>query len=67
MTPADTSTNLTSRINGMTINDFVQDAGGYLPYILLLTQAPILVRLDGTSIDISTILVTWYYSGYVGL
>ena len=38
------------------------------PYIFLFTQAPILVWLDGTIIDmISTILVTMYYSGYVGL
>ena len=39
------------------------------PYILLFTQAPILICLDGTIIDIiiSTILVTMYYSGYVGL
>ena len=34
-----------------------------LPYILLFTQASILVRLDGTIIDIRTILVTMYYSG----
>ena len=42
-------------------------SGLFPPYILLFTQAPILVWLDGTIIDISTILVTMYYSGYVGL
>ena len=52
----------------MTINDIVQYTSGFLPYILQFTQAPILVWLDGTIIDIiSTILVTMYYSGYVGL
>ena len=41
---------------------------GFLLYILLFTQAPILVWFDGTIIDIiSTILVIMYYSGYVGL
>ena len=36
---------------------------GFLPYILLFTQAPILVWFDGTIIDIiiSTILLTMYY------
>ena len=34
-------------------------------YILLFTQAPIPVCLDGTVIDSSTILVTMYYCGYV--
>ena len=39
-----------------------------LPYIFLFTQAPILVWLDGTIIDIRTIYPrTMYYSGYVGL
>ena len=38
-----------------------------LVYILLFTQAPILVWFDGTIIGISTILVTMYYSGYVEL
>ena len=51
----------------MAINDIVQYTSGFLPYMLLFTQAPILVWLDGTIIDISTILVTVYYSGYVGL
>ena len=54
----------------MTINDIVQYTSGFLPYshILLFTQAPILVWLDGTIIDIiSTILLTMYYSGYIGL
>ena len=36
-------------------------------FYCLPSQAPIRVRLDGTIIDISTILVTMYYSGYVGL
>ena len=35
--------------------------------ILLFTQAPIPVCLDGTTIDSSTILVTMYYCGYVGV
>ena len=51
----------------MAINDIVQYTSGFLPYILLFTQDPILVWLDGTMIDISTILVTMYYRGYVGL
>ena len=38
-----------------------------LMYILLFTQAPIPVCLDGTIIDSSTILVTVYYCGYVGV
>ena len=38
----------------------------FLFYILLSTQAPILVWFDGTIIDINTILVTMYYCGYVG-
>ena len=42
----------------MAINDIVQYVSGFIPYILLFTQAPILVWLDGTIIDISTILVT---------
>ena len=37
-----------------------------LVYKLLFTQAPIPVCLDGTIIDISTILVTMYHCGYVG-
>ena len=52
----------------MAINDIVEYTSGFLPYILLFTQAPILVWLDGTIIDISSILVTMYYnSGHVGL
>ena len=51
----------------MAVNDIVQYTSGFLPYILLFTQAPLLVWLDGTVIRISTILVTMYYSGYVGL
>ena len=52
----------------MTINDIVQYTSGFLPYILLFTQAPILVWFDCTIIDISTILLTLYYnSGYDGL
>ena len=38
-----------------------------LMYILLFTQAPIPVCLDGTIIDSSTILVTMYYCDYVGV
>ena len=38
---------------------------GFLPDILLFTQAPILVWFDGTIVDISTILLTKYYSVYV--
>ena len=38
-----------------------------LMYILLLSQAPIHVCLDGTVIDSSTILVAMYYCGYVGV
>ena len=53
------------------INDIVQYTSGFLPYILLFTQAPILVWLDGTIIGIiiSTILVNTYYNSgyYVGL
>ena len=41
----------------MAINGTVQDTRGFLPYILLFTQAPILVWFDGTIIDISTILL----------
>ena len=50
----------------MTINDIIQYA---VMYILLLSQAPIHVCLDGTIIDSSTIiiLVTMYYCGYVGV
>ena len=41
----------------MAINGIVQYTSGILPYILLFTQAPILVWFDGTVIDISTILL----------
>ena len=52
----------------MVIDDIVQYTGEFSPpYILLFTHAPILAWLDGTIIDISTILITMYYSGYVGL
>ena len=52
----------------MAINDIVQYTSGFSPpYIFLFTQAAILVWLDGTIIDISTILVAMYYRGYVGL
>ena len=40
-------------INGI----IVQYTSGFLPYILLFTQAAIPVWLDGTIIDISTILL----------
>ena len=39
----------------------------FFHYIFLFTQVPILVWFDGTIIDISTIVVTMYYNGYVGL
>ena len=39
----------------MAINVIVQHKGGFLPYILLLTQAPIFVWFDGT------IIVYYYY------
>ena len=38
-----------------------------LMYILLFTTAPIPVCLDDTIMDSSTILVTMYYCGYVGV
>ena len=41
----------------MTINGTVQYTSGFLPYILLFTQAPILVWFDGTIIDSGTILL----------
>ena len=41
----------------MAINGIVLYTSGFLPYILLFTQAPILVWFDGTIIDISTILL----------
>ena len=47
----------------MAINGIVQFISGFLPDILLFTQAHILVWFDGTIIDIiSTILLTMYYS-----
>ena len=46
----------------MAINGIVQYTSGFLLDILLFTQAPILVWFDGTIIDISTILLTMYYS-----
>ena len=54
----------------MTINGIVQYTSGFLPDILLFTQAPntqapILVWFDGSIIDISTILLSMYYSVYV--
>ena len=48
----------------MTINDIIQCV---LMHILLFNQAHIPVCLDGTIIDSSTILVTMYYCGYVGV
>ena len=54
----------------MAINGIGQYTRGFLPDILLFTQAPFLVWFDGTIIDIiiSTILlITMYYSVYVGL
>ena len=55
----------------MTVNDIVQYTSGFLPYILLFTQVPVLVWLDGTIIDIISInyiLVTIYYnSACIGL
>ena len=41
----------------MTVNGIVQYTSGFLPYILLFTQASILVWFDGTIIDTSTILL----------
>ena len=45
---------------------YSQYASGFLPYVLLFTQAPILVWFDGTITDVSTILLTMYFSDYVG-
>ena len=42
----------------MAINGIVQYTSGFLPGILLFTQAPILVWFDGTTTDISIILLT---------
>ena len=41
----------------MAINGIVQYNSRFSPYILMFTQAPILVWFDGTIIDISTILL----------
>ena len=54
-------------LHDVAINGIVQYTRGFLPYILIFTQAPILLWFDGTIMDISTILLTMYYSGYVGL
>ena len=60
----------------MVINISVQYSGGLLPDIILLTQGyyqwgtrlnTIPVHLDGAIIDSSTVLVTMYYCGYVGV
>ena len=53
----------------MAINGIVRYTSGFLPNILLFTQAPSLVWFDSTIIDInfSTILLTMYYSVYVGV
>ena len=49
----------------MAINGIAQYTSGFLPVILLFTQAPILVGFDGIIIDIiSIILLTMYYSVY---
>ena len=50
----------------MVINGIVQYTSGFLPYILLFTQAPILVWFDGTIIDISTILFQCTTVGMLG-
>ena len=50
----------------MVINRFVYSNSGFSPDILLFTLAPILVRFDGTIIDISTILLTMYCSVMLG-
>ena len=47
----------------MTINGVVQYTSGFLPYILLFTQAPIPVWFDGTVIDIGTILLQYNATG----
>ena len=54
-------------LHDVAINGIAQYTRGFIPYILIFTQAPILLWFDGTIIDISTILLTMYYSGYVGL
>ena len=50
----------------MTIKEIIQYTS-LLVYILLFTQAPIPLCLEGTIIDSRTILVTMYYCGYVGV
>ena len=50
----------------MVINVFVQFNGGFLPDIVLLTQAPIFVWFDGTIIIyVITTLLTMYVCMYV--
>ena len=46
----------------MAINGTVQYTSRFLPDILLFTQTPILLWFDGTIIDVSTILLTMYYT-----
>ena len=52
----------------MAINGIVQYTSGFLPYILLFTQAPNLVWFDGTIIDIistiSYLCTTVFMLGY---
>ena len=43
----------------MVINGIVQCTSGFIPYILLFTQSPILVWFDGTIINISIILLSY--------
>ena len=52
----------------MTVNDNVQHTTVLSPPdIFIFTQAPIIICFHSTISDISTILVTMYYSWYVGL
>ena len=44
----------------MAISSSVQYTSGFLSDILLFTQAPILVWLDGTIIDISSLGYDWW-------
>ena len=44
----------------LVVNVFVQYNDGFLPYILLLTQAPVFVLFDGTTI------VYYYYTNLGG-
>ena len=48
----------------MAINGIVQYISGFLPAVLLFTQAPTLVWFDGTIIDISTIPLTVFMFCY---